>query len=298
MRFLQFEKDLRDLYLRLVRTKNPLKKEILRDKFLEERKKLEENLTYWQKVELARHPSRPRSSDLIPLIFDEFLEIKGDRCQREDRSVIAGLGRVGNEKFVVVAQEKSRRKENILSPAGIRKGIRMLKMSSRFLLPVVTLVDNPGTFPGFEREEEGMAYWISTMLHEMYMVPTPTLGVVIGEGGSGGAIAFSLADRILMLKHTIFMVIAPEASSTIIYRTEERSEEVARRMKILSEELFELGLIDEVIDEPPGGAHWDPEETSQHIREAILRNIAELRKMGDNKRLERRKEKYLSIGVK
>ena len=297
-KFLPFEEKAVKLQNRLKKVKNGNKKAELEKELLAVRKKIEENLSYWEKVQLARHPSRPRSSDLIPLIFKDIIPVHGDFCSKDDRSIIAGFGTVGDVKAAFIAQEKSRKKENILSAAGIRKAIRMLEKAEQFNLPVVTLVDNPGTFPGFKREEEGLAYWIARILKEMYRVSVPTISVVIGEGGSGGAIAFSLADRILMLKHTIFMVIAPEASSVIIYRDLEHTEEVAKNMKILAEELLELGLIDDIVPEPIGGAHWDYEETAKLISDKLVEHFRSLFSIDKADRLEMRKNKFLSVGVK
>ncbi len=298
MKLLPFEQEAEMLLKKIEKSTNRKEEEILKQQLLMTRKKIESSLDYWQKVQLARHPERPRSSDLLPLIFKDLITIHGDRCKREDESVIAGFGRINNEKLAFIAQEKSRRQENILSTAGIRKAIRILKLAERFNLPIVSIVDNPGTFPGFEREEEGLAYWISEMLSSMYNASTPTIAVVIGEGGSGGAIAFSLADSILMLKYTIFMVIAPEASSVIIYKRTDHTKSVAKEMKILAEELHHLGLIDNILPEPSGGAHWDYQKTADIIREAIQQEVSNLKKMDRIQLLQRRRDKYLKIGLK
>ena len=299
MKFLPFEKDIEKIYVRYRRTRSPEKRKILKEQLNRERESLIEKLSYREKVELARHPLRPRSSDLIPFIFSDIVEIHGDRCTGEDISIIAGFGRINEKKIAFVAQEKSRKRgKNILSAAGIRKAIRIMELADKFALPLVTLVDNPGTFPGFKREEEGLAYWISRVLEVLYSVRSPTISVVIGEGGSGGAVAFSITDLILMLENSIYMVIAPEASSVIIYRSPEKTGEVAKSMKILATELKELGLIDCLIKEPSGGAHWSVEETAKNIKISIEKEIAKLLTQDETERLNKRKKKFLNVGIK
>ena len=267
-------------------------------KKIDEIKKSGNNLSYWKKVLISRDPKRPRSSDIIPLVFDEFTEIKGDRLTGDDSSVTGGFAKLDDTKIMLIAQEKSRTSgENNLTPKGVRKAIRLIKLAKKYNLPVITFIDNPGTFPGFESESSGLAFAISDILRELYEIETPTISVVIGEGGSGGAIAFAITDYILMMEYSTFMVIAPEAASVIIYNNNNFVEQIASEMKILATELLELNLIDGIIKEPAGGAHSDLIFTAENIKKELKNKLSCLIKTRKNKKIELREKKDTEIGL-
>jgi len=297
MKLLDFEKQLESIYNLYINAEGK-EKDRLYTKLLNERKKISKQLNYWDKVLISRNSERPKSSHLIPHIFDKFSQLQGDKLTGDDLSVIGGFASINNQKIMLIAQEKSIQPgENNLTPCGVQKAIRLISLANKYNLPIVTFIDNPGTFPGFESENQGLAFAISSILRELYDSQVPTLSVVIGEGGSGGAIAFAITDYILMLEYSTFMVIAPEAASVIIYNNKEHVKEVSQKMKILAPELLELNLIDSIIEEPIGGAHWNSKVTAENIRKELKTKLNCLIKTDNNERLNNREKKYTNIGL-
>ncbi|MGA2141707.1 MAG: acetyl-CoA carboxylase carboxyltransferase subunit alpha [Brevinematales bacterium] len=262
------------------------------------------NLTSWQIVQVARHPRRPLFQDYLGGIFEDFIELHGDRLFGDDHSIVAGFARLGDIKFAVIGQEKGKdTKEKIFrnfgmpNPEGYRKALRVMKMAEKFNLPLLTFVDTNGAYPGIESEERGQGEAIARNLFEMSSLKIPIISTVIGEGGSGGALALAVADRVLMLENAIYSVITPEGCATILYRDVAKVELAAKVLKFTSKDLYEFGVIEEIIPEPKGGAHRDMKETLCRVRESVLRNYNEIRKIPPGKFPQKRYERFRKLGV-
>lgn len=271
-------------------------------------KKLEEetlsHLTPWQKVQLARHPNRPKSLTLAHLIFDDFLPLHGDRLYSEDQAIIGGLARIEEERFVFLGHQKGESiKDNLARnfgmahPEGYRKAHRLMNLAEKLHRPILTFIDTPGAYPGIEAEERGQAEAIAANLEMMSQLQVPILVVIIGEGGSGGALGIGVGDRILMLENAIYSVISPEGCAAILWKNQEKIEEAAKALRLTSQDLFNLGLIDEIIPEPRGGAHKDPEQTALNIKERIIKHLEELKKISPEEVVKKRYKKYREIGT-
>ena len=261
------------------------------------------NLTPYQKLLLARHPDRPHAVDIIDLIMDEKYELHGDREFRDDESIVCFIGMIDNEKCVVIGEEKGRNTKEKLKrnfgmphPEGYRKALRIAKLAEKFGLPVLFLVDTPGAYPGIGAEERGQSEAIARNLFELSRIKTPSVSVVIGEGGSGGALAIGVADRFAMLKYSVFSVISPEGCASILWGDNSKSETATKALKISAEELKELGLIDDIIEEPVEGAHRNYKLTAENIKKYFLTQIKELKKLDKDILLQKRFEKYLNYG--
>ena len=270
-------------------------------------KKLEEetlaHLTPWQKVQLARHPNRPKSLTLVHLIFDDFLPLHGDRLYSEDQAIIGGLARIEEERLVFIGHQKGESiKENLFRnfgmahPEGYRKAHRLMNLAEKLHRPILTFIDTPGAYPGIEAEERGQAEAIAANLERMSQLRVPILVVIIGEGGSGGALGIGVGDRILMLENAIFSVISPEGCAAILWKNQEKLEEAAKALRLTSQDLFNLGLIDEIIPEPRGGAHKDPEQTALNIKERIIKHLEELKIVSPEEVVKKRYKKYREMG--
>jgi len=270
-------------------------------------KKLEEetlaHLTPWQKVQLARHPNRPKSLALVHLIFDDFLPLHGDRLYSEDQAIIGGLARIEEERLVFIGHQKGESIKDNLSrnfgmahPEGYRKAHRLMNLAEKLHRPILTFIDTPGAYPGIEAEERGQAEAIAANLERMSQLQVPILVIIIGEGGSGGALGIGVGDRILMLENAVYSVITPEGCAAILWKNQEKVEEAAKALRLTSQDLFNLGLIDEIIPEPRGGAHKDPEQTALNIKERIIRHLEELKKVSPTEVAEKRYKKYREIG--
>ncbi len=262
------------------------------------------NLTAMEQVQVARHPRRPYTLDYIDGVFTDWFELRGDRRYRNDEAVVGGWARLDGRSVVVIGHQKGRdMKENLRRnfgmphPEGYRKALRLMKMAEKFGRPVVTLIDTPGAYPGFGAEERGQAEAIAMNLREMARLRTPTVCVVIGEGGSGGALALGVTDRILLLEHSIYSVISPEGCAAILWRSAEEREKAASALRLTSSDLYALGVADEVIEEPPGGAHADPASTMNAVAEAVTRHLEELDAMKIDRLLTRRWAKYEALGT-
>jgi acetyl-CoA carboxylase carboxyl transferase subunit alpha len=261
------------------------------------------SLTPWQRVQVARHRDRPYTKDYIKLMCDEYFELRGDRRYGDDRAIQGGLAGIGGKTVVILGHQKGRDlKEKtecsfgLTHPEGCRKALRMMREAERFRLPVVTLIDTQGASPGLEDEQRGISEAIAENLQVMPRLRTPILSVVIGEGGSGGALAFGVADRVLMLENAIYMVASPEAAASILWRDAAFASYAAEAMKITAPDLLQLGLIEQVIPEPVGGAHRDHIQMAATLKSTILDNLAELERYPLDDLLERRYQRYRSIG--
>lgn len=260
-------------------------------------------LTPWQKTQVARHPMRPHFLDYAGLCFSDFLPLGGDRYFGEDQAIIGGFARLGERRVMLIGHEKgndtqSRIRHNfgMGKPEGYRKAIRLMDLAGRFGVPVVTLVDTSGAFPGVEAEERGQAEAIARSIEACLDLPVPMVAVIVGEGGSGGAVALASAERVLMLEHAVYSVISPEGASSILWRTAEKAPDAAEAMKVTAQDLLRLKVIDRIVSEPVGGAHRDPAQMANALGKAIAEELDSLGKLASTKRTAMREERYLRIG--
>ena len=311
--YLEFEKPLAELqqqieHLRQLATDRQLDvdREIapLERKLQQLRREIFGNLTPMQRVQVARHPRRPYTLDYLDSCFTEFLELKGDRLFRDDPAIIGGWARLSGRPVMVIGQQKGRdTKENLRRnfgmphPEGYRKALRLMRMAERFAAPVVTLIDTPGAYPGLGAEERGQAEAIARNLLEMAQLRTALIAVIIGEGGSGGALALGLADRVLMLENAVYSVISPEGCAAILWKDATQKERAAEALKLTAPDLLRLKVIDEVVPEPPGGAHADPGEAAAALRAALDKALRALEKVPPDKLVRQRADKYRRIGT-
>jgi acetyl-CoA carboxylase carboxyl transferase subunit alpha len=271
--------------------------------------KLEENifksLDTWQISQLSRHPQRPYTLDYIGLIFDDFQELHGDRMYSDDRALICGTARLLGQPVMVIGHEKGRKTNDkiihnfgMARPEGYRKALRLMKLAERFNMPIVTFIDTPGAYPGVGAEERGQSEAIARNLFEMSKMTVPIVSLVIGEGGSGGALAIGVGDRLLMLQYSTYSVISPEGCASILWKSADKAKEAAEALKLTADNLFELGLVDEVLTEPRGGAHRDIEQTASTIQEANQRHISEVKRgiLSPDELLEKRYERIRAYG--
>jgi acetyl-CoA carboxylase carboxyl transferase subunit alpha len=277
--------------------------EAMESKIEETRRQIYQNLTAWQRVLIARHTARPFALDYLKLAFTDFIELHGDRLFGDDEAMPAGLATVGTHRCVVVAHQKGRdTKENIrrnfgsAHPEGYRKALRLMRLAAKFDRPIVTLIDTPGAYPGVGAEERHISESIAVNLREMMMLPTPIIAVVIGEGGSGGALGIGVADRVLMLENAYYSVISPEGCAAILWRHRNHAPEAAEALKLTAQDLKSLQIIDEVIPEPIGGAHLDHELAAANLQSALLANLELLRKRPKDRLLSERYEKFRQMG--
>jgi len=276
----------------------------LQQKLTQLREQIYAGLTPMQRVLVARHQKRPFTLDYIGSIFTDFVELHGDRLYREDLAIVGGWARLGGQTVMVIGHQKGRDiRENIRRnfgmphPEGYRKALRLMKLAAKFGAPVVTLIDTPGAYPGIGAEERGQSEALATNIIEMASLPTPIIACVIGEGGSGGALALGVADRVLMFENSVYSVITPEGCAAILWKDATLRERAAEALKLTANDLLQLEVIDEVVPEPLGGAHQDPEQAGEALREALLRHVGELRRLKADKLLKRRAEKYAAMGV-
>ena len=274
-------------------------------KLLETKKEIYKNLTAWQRVQMSRHPERPYTLDHIKaLCGDSFLELHGDRNVKDDKAMIGGLGKIGDQSYMFIGQQKgfntkTRQYRNfgMSNPEGYRKALRLMKSAEKFGIPVVTLIDTPGAYPGLEAEERGQGEAIARNILEMTRLKVPIITIIIGEGASGGALGIGVGNRVLMLENTWYSVISPESCSSILWRSWEYKEQAAEALKLTSPDMKRLKLIDQVIKEPLGGAHTDKEATFAAVKKAIEANYAELKNLSPKDLVNQRMEKYLDMGV-
>ena len=268
------------------------------------RQEIYTRLTPMQRVLVARHPRRPYTLDYLSTIFTDFIELHGDRGFRDDPAIVGGWARLAGVSVMVIGHQKGRdTKENLkrnfgmAHPEGYRKALRLMKLAAKFGAPVVTLIDTPGAYPGLGAEERGQSEALARNILEMAALPTPIVAAVIGEGGSGGALALGTADRILMFENSVYSVISPEGCAAILWKDSSQRERAAEALKITAEDLLRFKLIDEIISEPLGGAHLDSDAAGEALREALIRHVNELRKIRPEKLVRRRAEKYAAMGA-
>jgi acetyl-CoA carboxylase carboxyl transferase subunit alpha len=312
MQLLEFEKPVAELERELekLRSKSTLQdidmsEEISRmeAKLAETREKIYQNLTPWQRVQIARHTNRPFLLDYVSHAFTDFCELHGDRHIGDDASMPGGFARIGNHRVVVLGHQKGRdTKENLkrnfgsAHPEGYRKAMRLMKLAEKFGNPVVALIDTPGAFPGIGAEERNIAEAIAFNLREMMALKVPIVAVVIGEGGSGGALGIGVADRVLMMENAYYSVISPEGCAAILWKHRKHAPEAAEAMKLAAPDLLELGLVDGVIPEPIGGAHHDHTTAAHALRDVVVSHLDELRKLPTDRLLEQRYAKFRDFG--
>lgn len=276
----------------------------MREKLALMQQDLYKNLTPWQRVQIARHPTRPYALDYIDRCFTDFVELHGDRHFGDDKAMPCGIAYLGKHRCVVISQQKGRDvKENVLRnfgsphPEGYRKALRLMRMAEKFSLPIISFIDTPGAYPGIGAEERHIAEAIAVNLREMTLLKTPIISVVLGEGGSGGALGIGIADRILMLENAYYSVISPEGCAAILWKHRKHAPEAAAALKLTASDLCELNLIDGVIPEPLGGAHHDPDATATTLRYALLSALEEVKKISLSDLLEERYAKFRKMGV-
>ncbi|MBK9150780.1 MAG: acetyl-CoA carboxylase carboxyltransferase subunit alpha [Saprospiraceae bacterium] len=312
MVFLDFEKPLESLYEQLDKLRQVGEEGVidvsesikeLEKKIIATKKEIYSNLTGWQRVQLSRHPERPYTKYYIDQICKRFTELHGDRYFKDDKAIIGGLAKIDNQSVVILGHQKGvntkmrqYRNFGMANPDGYRKALRLMKLAERFNLPVICLIDTPGAFPGVEAEERGQAEAIARNLFEMAQLKVPILCYIIGEGASGGALGIGLGDRVFMLENTWYTVISPESCSSILWRSWDHKEEAAEVLKLTADHMLEFGLIDEIIKEPLGGAHTDPEKMAKTLKSHIKKELAPLLQMKADERIEKRIEKYSSMG--
>ncbi len=272
-------------------------------KIAETRRQIYTNLTAWQRVQLARHPKRPFTLDYFSSTFTGFSEIHGDRLFAEDRAIVGGFAKLGEHKVLVLGTQKGRdTKENIrrnfgsAHPEGYRKALRLMRLADKFGLPIITLIDTAGAYPGIGSEERHIGEAIAVNLREMMLFEVPIIAVVIGEGGSGGALGIGVADRVMILENAYYSVISPEGCAAILWKERAAAEKAAAALKITAKDLLELGLVDEIIPEPLGGAHNDPKTTAASLKKHLLANLETLQKLSVEERLKQRYAKFRAHG--
>jgi acetyl-CoA carboxylase carboxyl transferase subunit alpha len=276
---------------------------LIEKKLEETRRQIYSNLSAWQRVQLARHPKRPFTLDYLASTFTGFNELHGDRLFAEDRALVGGFACLGEHKVMVIGTQKGRdTKENILRnfgsahPEGYRKALRLMKLADKFSLPIITLIDTAGAYPGVGAEERHIAEAIAVNLREMMLFKVPIIAAVVGEGGSGGALGIGVADRVLVLENAYYSVISPEGCAAILWKDRSAAARAAEALKITAKDLLELGLVDEIIPEPLGGAHTDGEKTASTLRQFLLRHLEELLKLPIADCLKQRYAKYRAYG--
>jgi acetyl-CoA carboxylase carboxyl transferase subunit alpha len=312
MQYLDFEQPIAELESKIEELKDlsnvsdgVLDKEIesLKKRVDKLRKSIFSNLTRWQRVQLARHPDRPYTLDYIEKITEEFIELHGDRYHADDKAIIGGVGKIDGQSVMIIGHQKGRdttsrkyRNFGMANPEGYRKAYRLMKLAEKFEIPIITLLDTPGAFPGLEAEERGQAEAIAKNLKMMAMLKVPFVTVVIGEGASGGAIGIGMGNEVYMMENTWYSVISPESCSSILWKTWDYKEQAAAVLKLTAVDLEELKVIDGVIPEPLGGAHRNYDEASAALKKQLLQSLKRLKKLKPEKLIEQRIDKYAAMG--
>jgi acetyl-CoA carboxylase carboxyl transferase subunit alpha len=313
MNLLDFEKPIAELEGKLADMKHladgsddSVKKAVqaLEKKITDLKKETFENLTGWQRVQLSRHPDRPYTLDYIYEITTDFIELHGDRTVGDDKAMVGGLGTIDGQTFMLIGQQKGRntkqrqmRNFGMANPEGYRKALRLMKIAEKFNKPIITFIDTPGAFPGLEAEERGQGEAIARNLKEMFMLKVPVICIVVGEGASGGALGIGIGDRVFMLENSWYSVISPENCSAILWRSWDFKEQAAALLKLSSKDMHALKLVDGIVNEPLGGAHTNIKAMADEVKKVILENFTELNKLTPQERIDKRIEKFCSMGV-
>jgi len=303
---IELEKKIQELGHFISDKKIDLSSEIrrLEDKLEYLRKETYGNLTAWQRVQIARHPQRPYTLDYINMLMSDFIEIHGDRSFADDKAMVCGFAKLGEQKLMVIGHQKGRdTKENLkrnfgcAHPEGYRKALRVMQLAEKFNLPTVIFIDTPGAYPGIGAEERGQAQAIALNLREMSAIAVPIIAIVIGEGGSGGALGIGVADKVCVLENAYYSVISPEGCAAILWKDGSKAPEAAEVLKLTAQDLLKMGIIDEIIAEPLGGAHRDPQKTAETLKEMINRNLQELKALNKDSLLKLRYKKFREMGM-
>ena len=311
--FLEFEQPIKDLYEQIADNKKLAAKNSkmdydpiinqLEESILVKRKEITEHLTPWQKVQLSRHPDRPYTMEYIDKMCTNFIELHGDRNVKDDKAMVGGFAQLDGETIMVIGQQKGintkmrqYRNFGMANPEGYRKALRLMRLAEKFNKPVVTLIDTPGAFPGLEAEERGQGEAIARNIYEMIRLKVPVICIIIGEGASGGALGIGVGDRVFMLENSWYTVISPENCSTILWRSWEKKEVAAEQLKLTADNMLKFGLVDGIIPEPLGGAHWNYDEAAQQLKEYIIPVIKELKQIPAEDRVKQRIEKFGKMG--
>lgn len=313
MQRFDFEKDIVELEEQLAKNQETHAKgkvdmsdmiKALEDKIVSAKKELYSKLTGWQKVQISRHPDRPYTLDYIEHITTDFIELHGDRGVKDDKAIVGGFAKIDNESFMIIGQQKGRntkqrqmRNFGMPNPEGYRKALRLMKMAEKFNKPILTLIDTPGASPGLEAEERGQGEAIARNLLEMATLKVPIICIVIGEGASGGALGIAIGDRVLMMEYTWYSVISPESCSSILWRTWDKKELAAESLKLSATDMYNNKLVDGIIKEPLGGAHFNPEEAYASVKAAIKKCLKELKDLDSEALIMQRIDKYSQMGV-
>ncbi len=310
--YLDFEKPIKDLYDQIDQLKATAEKnkvdlstsiKELEEKILEKKQEINKGLTSWQKVQLSRHPDRPYTLSYIERICTDFVEMHGDRNFKDDKAIVGGFGKIDGQTAMILGQQKGTntktrqlRNFGMANPEGYRKALRLMKLAEKFNKPIVTLVDTPGAFPGIEAEERGQGEAIARNIYEMLRLKVPVVCVIIGEGASGGAMGIGVGDKVFMMENTWYTVISPESCSSILWRSWDQKEKAAEELKLTSDHMLKFGLVDGIIPEPLGGAHWDHDLAASMVKEQLVRSIKELKNLDPDKRIDDRIEKFSKMG--
>ena len=310
--FLELEKPLKDLYDQIEQLSTTQEKShtdmssaisLLEERVEETKKSITNNLTPWQRVQMSRHPDRPYTLKYIEKMCDSFIELHGDRNVRDDKAMVGGFAQLDGETVMIIGQQKGNntktrqlRNFGMANPEGYRKALRLMKLAEKFNKPIITFIDTPGAACGLEAEERGQGEAIAKNIYEMISLKVPVICVVIGEGASGGALGIGVGDKVFMLENTWYTVISPENCSTILWRSWAQKEEAAEQLKLTGDNMLEFGLVDGVIPEPIGGAHWDYDEAAKILKNYLIPEIAALKKIPAHERIENRIKKFGSMG--
>lgn len=310
--FLEFEKPIKDLLEEIENMKHRQEKtnldlsetiHKLEESILEKRKEITDSLTDWQRVQLSRHPDRPYTLKYIDKMTTDFLELHGDRNVKDDKAIVGGFALLGDETVMILGQQKGintkmrqLRNFGMANPEGYRKALRLMKLAEKFNKPIITLVDTPGAYPGLEAEERGQGEAIARNIYEMVDLKVPIICIIIGEGASGGALGIGVGDKVFMMENTWYSVISPESCSSILWRSWDKKEVAAEQLKLTADKMLGFGLIDGIIKEPYGGAHWDYGESAQHLKDYIIPVLQELKKTPAEQRIQNRIEKFSKMG--
>jgi acetyl-CoA carboxylase carboxyl transferase subunit alpha len=311
--FLDFEQPIKEIYEQIEETRKLAEKNAkvdytsnmqqLEEEIVAKRKEITEHLSPWQRVQLSRHPDRPYTLKYIEKMCSDFVELHGDRNFKDDKAMVGGFASLDGQTVMMIGQQKgintkARQMRNfgMANPEGYRKALRLMKLAEKFNKPVICLIDTPGAFPGLEAEERGQGEAIARNIYEMIRLKVPVIIVIIGEGASGGALGIGVGDRVLMMENTWYTVISPESCSSILWRSWDKKELAAEQLKLNANDMKGFGLVDEIVQEPLGGAHWDYEAAAEMLKKQIIKALDEVKDIDPAKRVENRIEKYSKMG--